>query len=958
MALKNNENMHVNEINAFSNNFGEIPDKLTNQLVQMIPSGIAIFDLNKNSISREFMNDGFYNMLGAKREQRDAIYGKEILNSIHPKDIPGILLEARQSITENRMFNYSFRILDNKKHYIWVNLKANHIKLPSGAERFYASYNDINKLINVQKQLTENEAIFKEALIYSEMLYFIYHPDTHECSFPVKSRIFKKIPCRIHEFPESLAGHSVFSDEDINKIKTAIDHINAGSAEEYCELRIKSRNVNTWYKLHLINRSDKHKKCPFVIGYLINIDAFKSAQKELSDENIRLNSLQGGILVASCFNVTADTIVDIRYVKKETVTDDILSSIMKEAEESYPLIAKQNAWTRNCLLSTASYIPDKKSRMKFIQSFSHFGFLDAYKNGKLKMEYEYQRIFGGNLIWVLTKALLVNDPETSELYAFLYTYDINETKIVNTAKAMLINYTFDSAGIINVQDLSIKSLEENPCSNFKFYGTDSYSTVLDMYINRYIHVEDKKQCSSALKLTNIVSKLSSQTAFSCYFRESTDSDTSSGSYCKHVKFNTFYLNSEQKYIVITKSDITEMYKQEMFQEQMLENALDKARKASSAKSDFLSRVSHDIRTPLNGIIGMTNLALDKNIPDDIRKYLINIDKCSHFLLSLVNDILDLRKVETGNLELHPEPYSFKEFKEYISAVIVPLCVDKGINFAMETDESPIFDSCIFADKLRINQIFFNLLSNAVKFTDEGGNVDFHIESLPDKDDRISLKFAVKDNGIGIKPEFMDKIFTPFEQQYNGISSERSGSGLGLSIVKKLVELMKGSISVESTPGCGSTFTVVLSFNKISFPPDSSFPSDTTLDLSGKKILIVEDNEINAEIVCELLTNNGAHTETAKNGEIAVKLFNESPEFYYDFILMDIRMPVMDGLTASRCIRSLTRKDALQTPIIAMTANAFDDDIKECLASGINAHIAKPLSTKRLFAVMHKYIKKI
>jgi signal transduction histidine kinase/FixJ family two-component response regulator/type II secretory pathway pseudopilin PulG len=392
-------------------------------------------------------------------------------------------------------------------------------------------------------------------------------------------------------------------------------------------------------------------------------------------------------------------------------------------------------------------------------------------------------------------------------------------------------------------------------------------------------------------------------------------------------------------------------------------AMQEARAASAAKSDFLSRMSHDIRTPLNGIIGMTALAKDEKDRDTVDRYLGKIDGSGHFLLTLVNDILDMSKIEAGKMQLHPEVYPKAEFERYLDDVIRPLCDMKKITFRYEivgSDEN----SAVLTDKLRFNQIFFNLLSNAVKFTPEGGHVSLLTENMNVADGTLTGDFVVEDDGIGMSSEFMKKLFGTFEQESVSQGLTRTGSGLGLSITKSLVDLMGGTITAESTKGKGSRFKVHLSLPVVVPAGAEDKTAEGTApqvascdtDLTGLHILLAEDNDLNAEISDILLRKKGAAVDRAVNGEDALRLFSGSAVGGYDAILMDVQMPVMNGLEAAAAIRALDRADAAAVPIFAITANAYQDDIDRCMAAGMTEHLAKPVEPETMYRAVVRGIR--
>ena len=385
----------------------------------------------------------------------------------------------------------------------------------------------------------------------------------------------------------------------------------------------------------------------------------------------------------------------------------------------------------------------------------------------------------------------------------------------------------------------------------------------------------------------------------------------------------------------------------------LKEAVEKAEAATHAKTEFLSRMSHDIRTPMNAIIGLTHLAKDENDIKIIKDYLYNIESASDFLLGLINDILDMSKIENGDLKLKDDVFTRDEFEESITTVIEPLMDAKQINFEFHMNGTP---ACIRADKLRFNQIFFNLLSNASKFTPNGGTVEFLTEDLPAKDGLVGIRFTVRDNGCGMSPEFVPHMYDPFAQERSKLSDSTKGTGLGLPIVKSLVDAMGGTITVKTELNVGTEFVIDLYF------PEASQTELSTADfterrenLSNAHILLVEDNDINIYVAKIILERVGCQVTIAKNGQEAIDVFSASELNHFDAILMDVRMPVMDGISATKHIRALNRADAATVPIIAMTADAFEEQQKETIQAGMTYHLSKPIDPSLLYHVLTTYL---
>ena len=379
-----------------------------------------------------------------------------------------------------------------------------------------------------------------------------------------------------------------------------------------------------------------------------------------------------------------------------------------------------------------------------------------------------------------------------------------------------------------------------------------------------------------------------------------------------------------------------------------------AQAASKAKSSFLARMSHEMRTPLNAIVGMAEIT--KASVGDTDKTLVSVSQIivsSRHLLRLINDVLDMSKIEAGNLEVVSQPFSLLEAFEETLTIALSRCEEKNITF--KNNVSQLANIVILGDKLRLNQVLINLLSNSAKFTESSGHIDFSVNVLAETPEDIRLRFAVKDNGIGMSAEQVARLFKPFEQADSSIASRFGGTGLGLSISQNLVQKMGGSITIDSEEGRGSEFSFDLLFKKGELEPEPVHAQDDVQDFSGFRILLVDDIEINRLIVEELLSPTNLTIEMATNGREAVDMFERSEPGYYQLIFMDIQMPELDGYEASTKIRALSHPGANTIPIIAMTANAYKEDVERALASGMNGHIGKPIDMDDVMKILTTHL---
>ncbi len=506
---------------------------------------------------------------------------------------------------------------------------------------------------------------------------------------------------------------------------------------------------------------------------------------------------------------------------------------------------------------------------------------------------------------------------------------------------------------VHVQKLETKAMEK---IGFISDGEYPYDDFVKTYASRRLDPDYAEEVLRDLNLENVIKSLERNPNFRYMFRTLDDG--------KVLNYQGQFVQLEgTDEIIIGIRNVDDVIEKQKRENSLLEDALAQARRANHAKTIFLSNMSHDIRTPMNAIIGYTDLALNYNEESEkVVDYLTKIKYASKHLLSLINDVLDMSRIESGKVTIEAEEESLLDIMNDIRTIVQNDALSKKLDFYI--DDIDIRDDRVYCDRLRLKQILLNLISNAIKFTPEGGFVDVRVSQLAsDKRDYACFQFRVSDTGIGMSADFVKKIFDPFERERTSTVSGIQGTGLGMAICKSIVDMMGGTISVKSKKGKGTIFTVNLSFKLA----DSSKRRNTLINVgesvcsdSGHaepfwqeplNVLLVEDNEFNREIAREIFSSMNMNVDTAENGKIAVDKVAESEAGTYDVIFMDVQMPVMDGYKASRAIRSIRNRAKSRIPIIAMTANAFEEDRSQAFDAGMNAHIAKPIDIEVVVATL-------
>ncbi len=799
----------------------------------------------------------------------------------------------------------------------------------------------------------------------------------------------------------------------------------------------------------------------------------KQAQTLYESARAELETLSSDRLVTLRLNLTQD-IVEERHGREKYSVDiqgKSISENISERVKAFPL---------------------ERDRKKFLKRFSTENLLKSFERGETSItEILFSQRPSGRKCFVEYKVTLSQNPQSGDIMAFATERDYNSEMVNNAVLRQVLVEQYDMItylvdGIYGVVIGDAARITRG--SIFPKELSGDYSAYIEKQVKPVIcgTEDDIKKNLDALSLESIERELSKKSPYevniSCLI----------GAEVFYKRFVFYAVDKEAKFYVLLKSDTTKIQREQIMLNSQLKSALDTANQASIAKTAFLSSISHEIRTPMNAIIGLDSIALkEPNLSARTRSHLRKIGDSAKHLLNLINDILDMSRIESGRMILKNEEFSFGAMIEQINAMVSSQCAEKGLHYNCNILGK--VDDFYIGDIMKLKQVLINILGNAIKFTPRGGNINFTVEKIAQFSNKSTLRFVIKDTGIGMDEKYLPHIFDVFSQEDSTTANAYGGTGLGMPITKNIVEMMNGKISVKSQKGVGSEFTVNITLRnsekisevkqEISINPGdlkvliidddkiacehaqlvlqevgiaadtapsgatalemiklksarreaydillidlkmpvqngievtrqirkisgnestiiiltaynwddvieealeagvdkfmakplfaSSILSEfshaieqkrltlaeekTPADLTGRKILLAEDMFINAEIMKEILSMKEMQVDHGENGKITVELFEKSPLHYYDAVLMDIRMPVMDGLQATEAIRALDREDAKTVPIIAITANAFDEDVQRSLQAGMNAHLSKPVDPDKLYKTLEEFI---
>lgn len=948
-----------NGLPAYTLFINDITDKITSSrkteqleqfyqtLVQNLPGGIAVirFDMAKKQMLPEYISEGFAAMTGMSTDEAYALYKNDATAGVHPDDLDYIIGRLNQHLKKHLDTCESiYRLRKKDGSYIWIKNNSSLILSPNEIPLIYAVYSDITKEIEAQNKLRQkyndlllrqqnyplsNEILSGYCDITANRILRIYDKTGIDPlqKFGFERQNFFKGLATLIESPEE-RQHFLNTFLNAPLLEKFAQGINSQELE--CFIRMPHDNSGHYLKcvINMIESPDNGH----TIGVLSVLDL---TQFKINDQISMHLAHAHYDFIATC---------DFNSDSYQLFFTNSKANLMPPEQGSYSknIVAFLQTFTVPKDREFCMEMFDPANMQRRLYHENSYSFHYSLKD-------EQGHIYTKNMIVFLIDQRL---NKVGMARADITDYVREQRALLNT-----LAYTFEQLSIINLVTKEFTMyIRKSVLQNLSPYKCADFNRALHKLSLPYTKLAADETAAEKFSLPVILSRLAEKPQGYEFTLPYLANDGSE----KNKQINVLWGDEGHHTICLVRCDVTDIISAEKNSRSVLQNALDLAQEANRAKTDFLSAMSHDIRTPMNAIIGMTDLALDDlDNRQHLSEYLDIIKSSSSHLLTLINDILDMSRIEKGKLKLARTSFNLSvEIDRFCSRY--QLLMDKNsLNFLHNTEL--LHCNCI-GDTAQLQRIWDNLVSNACKFTPPGGTVTFSACELPSDNKRLGwYKFTISDTGIGIDSESLQHLFDPFFRSSDVISKHIEGSGLGLAIVKNIVDYKGGTISVTSRQGEGTTFTVTLPLHfdtAAEHPvekPTHTFGS-ADFDFSGKSLLLAEDHPINQKVAELILEKTGAAVTIVENGLQCTELFTGSAKGSFDAILMDIQMPVMNGYEAAQAIRSSTHPQSATIPIIAMTANAFAEDIKNALSAGMNAHIAKPIDPQKLYETLAAYIK--
>lgn len=904
--------------------------------LQNLPGGVVVVRYEEDgSIIPEYISEGLAVTTGMSLKDTWELYRKDALTGVHPDDLERVRqqLDAYFASGESQ-WEIEYRLLKGSGDYVWVKNTLSLIEYEGGEKKIYSIFNDMTK---------EREERIRVRQNYNDLLLQHYQKSDPNALVMGHCNITKDRILQVSDQTGAglLDAFGTIREDFFNGMSGLIE--DEEERQVFRDTYLRAPSLAAFERGETVKTQDVFVQLP-------GEEAGRYVRFEMKMVSTPDSGDVTGILTV--MDITEQTISNRIAYQLSVSGYDFVADVDLKQDTYKILFQDENARCvplrrgihsyRVTQLLKSGIVP--RDRERFRDGLDPGRMLERLKQGQT-YTFAYSMVDNED---TRTKNITVSPIDLRLGRVCLTRTDITGSIREQQRLLRAVACICELAGFINVSaGTFLLYTREMILENLPPHGAQDYHAVLDKLACSYGNASGHEEIKRMFHLETLLGQL----------KEKPDGyefvlPYGSGDNLRYKRINVLWGDQNHKTVCLLRADVTDMLAAERAVKAELEQALEISREASLAKSDFLSAMSHDIRTPMNAIMGMTTLAkANSSDPVRVRDCLQKISAASNHLLNLINDVLDMNRIERAQITLNRERIHLSELVRQIGEIIVPQAEQAGLNYEIQL--GGIQNPCFYGDTLRLCQILINVLGNAVKFTPRGGTVCFKVEELPAPPGArwVYYRFTIRDTGIGMEEETLAHLFEPFAR--GRVVSRVEGTGLGLSIVKGLVDLMEGSMTVRSQPGKGTVFMIELKGEAVlscDRQPVPELPPETVKAhlFTGRRFLIAEDNVINAEIISEILHMSGARTEVKSDGALAVEAFRTAAPGTYDAILMDIQMPEMDGYEAARTIRADPRPDARTIPIIAMSANAFEQDVKAAMDAGMNAHIAKPLDLNVLY----------
>ncbi|MDD3164343.1 MAG: PAS domain-containing protein, partial [Oscillospiraceae bacterium] len=906
-------------------------------VVHNVPGGVCLYRWDGFQLHPIVVSEQLSSMLGGDATRAIEQTHGLMYKHVHPDDLPGLQQAILDAFHHTKKLDYTYRSLNSKtNHYIWIYVQGNVVPQADGTQLAYVSYTDITKERLMGQQLRASERALDAATEQAGLWYWNYEPSNNRAYFNPRCIRDFDLPQVLDNYPQAWLEQDFILPAYQAVYAEAVQQVKRGQPQVTFEAQVKFKDgVTHWAEFRFTNLPDEDGKQDIVIctGHLIDEEKALLAKYELEKQKPSLG--EKNLLIHATFNLSTGETLDYAY-----------AAVLGQQEHHYKTMTE-------AIARVAESIVDEDSKKSFLRlNDAHYLHIQL-QQGNINFSMDYRREMpNGQIIWVKNIFHLVREPNSGALLLFEYCYDIHEQKMAEEVLYSATTYDYERIASVNFnigKMMHYGALEGLPAERLL-----DYEAMRQDYAKNHVMPAVRAQFLLDTEPETVMARVKRDGHYGFTTKTLQPDGAVSIIKTRYVPYDLAH-----NIYILTRTDVTNILKEEEEKNGRLREALSVATQANGAKTDFLSAMSHDIRTPMNAIVGMCELALeDEHDCKQVHESLETIRSSSQLLLSLINNILDMSRIESGKMVLMNEPFSLTQQVKETAVSYQALAAQKQQIFHLHLNIT--HDACN-GDIARIHSAIDNILSNAIKYTPIGGTITYRVSESPSGKAGIGLyRFEIADTGIGIRAEHQKHLFEPFYRGETNLTAKIEGTGLGLSIAKAIIDLKGGTISVKSAEGVGTTFLVELPLSFASARDVSAAHLNGTrsqaYDLTGVHILLCEDHPVNQKVVQRMLEKVHAKVTIAEDGQCGYLALTQSVAGTFDLILMDIQMPKRNGFETARAIRESGHPQATTIPIIALSANAFSEDVQKSLRAGMNDHLAKPVIPAQLYEMVLRHLR--